>query len=497
MTTSFKMNQFTIVKDARMSLIKTEPFYASLLLNLELVEDPSINTFGVNSKVLKYNPTFASKLSFSTMKVILRHEVMHLVLKHHLRGSKILNYNHKDFNAAADLALNCEIFHYDGFPDDALLPGRGSYVDFPFSKSAEFYYDLIQKKKQEEKDKKDQEKQEQEENSDTEDQEESTDETSDDQTEDGDSEDQPDDEESEDGDSNDDETDDETDEDDAGEDSSGVGGDDSDGDDSDEESDTGDDSSGVGDDEESEDGEEPETCTFGDFEECPEDEIDEETDKINQMTIQAASAAKEAGEGCPSFVKELIGDLTKKPKINWNILLRNYLTGRKRYGINWMVPSRRVRSDSFMMPSRQIKSPGDVLFVMDSSGSMKRPEFDITLTEGQSALNMLEKFELWQFDTQIRDVKEIDKSTDISKLEMIGRGGTDFQCVVNKLKTLKVKPKLMVVMTDLCFGSELDFAVGTYKPKSFKKQLQGIDVLWLCTSDKVSDTGRTININKI
>ena len=71
-----------IVKEARMSLIKTEPFYASILLRLKLVETKKVNTFAINSKELLYNPDFASSLKFSTTKVILMHEILHLVFKH-------------------------------------------------------------------------------------------------------------------------------------------------------------------------------------------------------------------------------------------------------------------------------------------------------------------------------------------------------------------------------------------------------------------------------
>ena len=56
---------------------------------------------------------------------------------------------------------------------------------------------------------------------------------------------------------------------------------------------------------------------------------------------------------------------------------------------------------------------------------------------------------------------------------MVGRGGTRFQCVADKLKTLRKKPKLMVVMTDLEF--EWDWHQDDPGPKSFKKDLKGID----------------------
>ena len=435
-----------IVKEARMSLIKTEPFYASILLRLKLVETKKIRTFAINHKELLYNPDFAKSLKFSTTKVILMHEILHLVFKHHLRSKSIKNYNHNDFNIAADLALNCEIFDLDGFPEDALLPGRGDYREYPFGKSAEYYYDLIQKKKEEEKENQSGESQENE----TEEEEDSSDDSGSSSSSSGDS------------------------SDDSSNDSSGSGSEGSDeesSDDTEEESDV--------------------TNTFGEFEVCEDEDLEEAEQEANSMIMQAIAAAQQAGDHIPSSIKEKINELTGKGEVNWKILLRNYLSSQKRAGYNWLVPSRRIRSN-FMMPSRQVKTPGDILFVMDTSCSMRQEDFDATLTEGQNALLSLDSYDLWQFDTEIRDERTITKNTNLEEVEMVGRGGTRFQCVVDKLKTLRKKPKLMVVMTDLEF--EWDWHQDDPGPKSFKKDLKGIDCIWLCTSNLEGEVGRTIHV---
>ena len=434
-----------IVKEARMSLIKTEPFYASILLRLKLVETKKVNTFAINSKELLYNPDFASSLKFSTTKVILMHEILHLVFKHHLRGSKIKNYNHHDYNVAADLALNCEIFDLDGFPEDALLPGRGDYIDYPFGKSAEYYYDLIQKKKEEEKENQSDESQEEET-----DKEDSSDDSGSSSSSNGDS------------------------SDDSNDDSSGSGSESSD----EESSDDTEESSGT-------------TNTFGEFEACEPDDLEEAEQEANSMVMQAIAAAQEAGDHVPSSIKEKINELTGKGEVNWKVLLRNYLSSQKKAGYNWLVPSRRVRSN-FIMPTRQVKTPGDILFVMDTSCSMRQEDFDATLTEGQNALLSLDSYDLWQFDTEIRDERTITKNTNLEDIEMVGRGGTKFQCVADKLKTLRKKPKLMVVMTDLEF--EWDWQQDNPGPKSFKEDLKGIDCIWLSTSNLKGEVGKTIHV---
>lgn len=142
-----------IVK-AKIHLQKQSPFFAHLVMNMNIREDKSIPTMGVNFKGNAiYNPEFISELSDSQIKGVLCHEVMHVALCHLLRAGK---RDHMLFNISADLLINWMITkeHYE-LPEGVLLPQpNGDYIiETPEKqieinvdgKTAEEIYDILNK----------------------------------------------------------------------------------------------------------------------------------------------------------------------------------------------------------------------------------------------------------------------------------------------------------------------------------------------------------------
>jgi len=142
-----------IVK-AKIHLQKQSPFFAHLVMNMNIREDKSIPTMGVNFKGnAVYNPEFITELSDSQIKGVLCHEVMHVALCHLLRAGK---RDHMLFNVSADLLINWMITkeNYD-LPEGVLLPTpNGDYtIDTPDKqieinvegKTAEEIYDILNK----------------------------------------------------------------------------------------------------------------------------------------------------------------------------------------------------------------------------------------------------------------------------------------------------------------------------------------------------------------
>jgi len=138
------------------NIIQNHAFFATILLQQEIIEDNSANnpTFYVDGKRLAYNSNFADTLSFDEVKGVLVHEVMHLTLLHHARMGK----REPDlFNQAADYCINEQLIK-DGFK----LP-KGVLIDSRFKgMNAEEVYRILLieqcKKEQEKQDKKDSQK---------------------------------------------------------------------------------------------------------------------------------------------------------------------------------------------------------------------------------------------------------------------------------------------------------------------------------------------------
>lgn len=95
--------QFDNITKARSRLVIDHPFFASLLLGMELKEDKSIPTFATDGDSVIYNPEFSESLSLQELIFVLAHETMHCAFQHMFRRGK------RDFarwNIAADYIIN-------------------------------------------------------------------------------------------------------------------------------------------------------------------------------------------------------------------------------------------------------------------------------------------------------------------------------------------------------------------------------------------------------
>lgn len=120
---------------AKVQMIVSSPFFASLVLSMQFVEDRDIPTACTDGKQIIYNPDFINSLSKDEIVGLLVHEVMHVANMHHLR---LQNRDPERFNIAADYTIN-EIVKNAGFvlPPGALLDPKYS------NKSAEEIYNML------------------------------------------------------------------------------------------------------------------------------------------------------------------------------------------------------------------------------------------------------------------------------------------------------------------------------------------------------------------
>lgn len=88
---------------ARVGLVFTSPFYASIALRLKSEEDPGIPTMCTNGVWIKYNPDFVDSLTELELKTVLCHEVLHVTMLHMFRRESRDPWR---WNVACDYAIN-------------------------------------------------------------------------------------------------------------------------------------------------------------------------------------------------------------------------------------------------------------------------------------------------------------------------------------------------------------------------------------------------------
>jgi len=137
-----------------------------------------------------------------------------------------------------------------------------------------------------------------------------------------------------------------------------------------------------------------------------------------------------------------------KPKVDYKAILRQFhasIISSDTY-MNRMRPNRRY---GFGFPGRKHDFNTRLAFFVDVSGSMD----DNTLKEVFSTINRFFKYgikttDVFQFDTELKDETPMTMKKAQEKFKIKGRGGTDFQCIFDRLAKEKKPYDGIIVCTD-------------------------------------------------
>lgn len=116
-------------------LLLSRPFYADILLQLELVEDPEglpFNTMGTDGRKLYYSSEFVEKCSTSELQGVLAHEATHIAALHPLRKEA---RNPMLWNIAADTEVNQVVVELDGMQlPEGCVKGKSGTAEEHYAK---------------------------------------------------------------------------------------------------------------------------------------------------------------------------------------------------------------------------------------------------------------------------------------------------------------------------------------------------------------------------
>jgi len=173
-------------------------------------------------------------------------------------------------------------------------------------------------------------------------------------------------------------------------------------------------------------------------------------DEIKEAVLAAASASDGAGN-LPAGVKRIIEDMTA-PKMNWRELLRMQLESTIKSDYTWMRNSRRGWHMDAVMPGMKLDPMIDIAVSIDASGSMGERMLRDFLSE---VAGIMEQFPAYRihvlsFDTKVYNPQQFDSENldDITGYEIMGGGGTDFDCVFQYFKDNEIEPKRHIMFTD-------------------------------------------------
>ena len=174
-----------------------------------------------------------------------------------------------------------------------------------------------------------------------------------------------------------------------------------------------------------------------------------------QMIRESASANR-ANIGS-YFVPKQFLELVESKRIKWQTLLRDFFVEEMSDESSYTTPERKYIHMDLILPgySRSDEKIEEIWAFVDSSGSISKNEMEQFLTQlYRIAMEFKCIFNICYWDTQVTDVyKKILKKEDILKSIPLHSGGTDINCVYRWLEDNKVRPDVMLILTDGYFGT--------------------------------------------
>jgi len=179
------------------------------------------------------------------------------------------------------------------------------------------------------------------------------------------------------------------------------------------------------------------------------DDLRKIRDEIKEAMIQAANAA---GAGnVPGDIARMIKEITE-PKMNWRELLRQQIQSTIKNDYSFSRPSRKGQMSGAILPGTHFDTKIDICIGIDMSGSIGDEQAQDFMSEIKGIMEEFKDFQIkvWCFDTKVYNEQDFDGYTadDIDGYEVMGGGGTEFDCNWDYMKEHDINPKKFIMFTD-------------------------------------------------
>jgi predicted metal-dependent peptidase len=197
----------------------------------------------------------------------------------------------------------------------------------------------------------------------------------------------------------------------------------------------------------------------------------------------AAISVREKAEGrglLPRFAQRMLEQL-QKPQVDWRTILNEFVQ-EEINDYSFSPPDRRYQDTPFFLPDfnelGKIGEAVNILFMIDTSGSMTDREITAAFSEVKGALDQFDgKLKGWLgfFDAAIIEPQPFESVEDVLKIKPAGGGGTDFGIIFEYVhqQMCDEPPACIIILTD------------GFSPFPKEKVARDIPVLWLINNDKV------------
>lgn len=202
-----------------------------------------------------------------------------------------------------------------------------------------------------------------------------------------------------------------------------------------------------------------------------------------------ASGEKSSGYGgVPEFMERLVKQ-TKDAELDWRKILNDFLQERI-CDYSFSPPDRRFSETDFFLPDFNEKEyvSKDILFMVDTSGSVNRKELSDIYSEIKGAIEQFDgklTGKLGFFDAGVKEPQPFENVDDLQRIIPYGGGGTDFRVIFEYIKEnySNELPACVVIFTD---------GDGPYPDE---EDTMSLPVLWIVNNNRhIPPFGKVIRI---
>lgn len=392
---------------SRFRILNNHGFYGILLMHMQFGIDTKCDTAYTDGYKINFSPNFLDELTNSELDFVMMHEILHIVLKHCFRGTKVDN---ETFNIACDIVVNSNILYSNNMNLSSItlskygvamhtIKGKEGYLY-----TAEQVYEMLPKSPSKKSGKN------QSDNNNS----------------------------------------------------------------TNKENNNSAHSGGSFDDH-----------THWNLNENDEYIIDEWEQRLIQATEMISKREASTGVGkVPLGAARLVEKLTDST-VNWKEILNNFLSF-EIGDYSFLPPDRRMSGPFFMPDFNELveneDDPQDILFMVDTSGSISDKDISEAYSEIKGAIDQFPSLKgyLGFFDHEIYEPIPFESIDDLLKIRPYGGGGTNFHIIFKYVQRLEEKPKAIVILTD------------GYAAFPKEEERCNIPVIWIINNDKVTPPWGTI-----
>lgn len=194
--------------------------------------------------------------------------------------------------------------------------------------------------------------------------------------------------------------------------------------------------------------------------------------------VERQNSTNDAGS-IPVFAERIIKELNN-PQIDWKVILSDFIQ-EEICDYTFSPPDRRFEDSPFFLPDFNgvEYSVSDILFMIDTSGSMSDDMITAAYSEIKGAIDQFDgKLQglIGFFDAAIVKPVPFSDVTDITRVKPVGGGGTSFKIIFDYINEFMRDnpPKSIIILTD------------GYAPFPKESITNNIPVLWLLNNELVS-----------